>query len=419
MMSWILTHKASNIGLAPPVIATELLRYCQSHNWAGYDPYDGLNSRVFQSLKCLHFRYPRLALTQLMKRSPINLRRLFLVPREQNPKGIALFLTSAVKLCELGLLHDEECIRTLSEKLIALSSLNHGYAGWGYNFDWQTRAGLIKRGTPNVICTSFAGNALLDAYKYNSDPRFLNMAVDAARFLQNHLYWAVNDSEGCYSYTPLAREQVHNANLLGAALVCRVARETGNMSLLPSALKAARFSAGKQHSDGSWDYGECDQPSQRWIDNFHTGFNLCALRAIGLNADSSEFEPSIRRGFDFFCAHFFAKDGAPKYYHDRLYPIDIHSAAQSIITLVTLTDLDSNNIMLANDVLAWTMSNMWNTRGSFYFQKHRWWTNRIPYMRWSQAWMLFALTKLVEATENRDGSLVSFRAPHLERAPHD
>ena len=378
----------------------KLLDYCLAKNWAGYDPYDGLNSKVFRALKFLHFKLPRLALTQLLKNSPVNFRRILLVPKSQSSKGISLFLTSVNRLFEIGLVHDDKIIHALSEKLLGLSSLDDRYLAWGYNFDWQSLGGLVPFGTPNIICTTFAGNALLDTYKNNPDPRFLESATRASSFLVDRLYWEVDAAEAFFSYTPTNLKPiipVHNANLLGAAFMSRVARATGKKSLFAHSLNAARFSAAKQHGDGSWDYGESDRPSQRWIDNFHTGFNLCALRTICREAETSEFEPNIKRGFDFYRRHFFEKDNAPKYYHDRLYPIDIHSSAQSIITLVTLKDLDKDNIKLAKGVLAWTMSNMWNPQGYFYFQKHRWWTIRIPYMRWSQAWMLLALATLEES----------------------
>jgi len=77
-------------------------------------------------------------------------------------------------------------------------------------------------------------------------------------------------------------------------------------------------------------------PSQRWIDNFHTGYNLCALRSIGRYAETTEFESSILRGLEFYRAHFFREDGAPRYFHNRTYPVEIHSVAQSIITLIAL-----------------------------------------------------------------------------------
>ena len=47
---------------------------------------------------------------------------------------------------------------------------------------------------------------------------------------------------------------------------------------------------------------------------------------------------------------------------------------------------------LAGRVLGWTMANLADPGGYFYFQKDARRTNRIPYMRWSQAWMFRALT---------------------------
>jgi hypothetical protein len=243
------------------------------------------------------------------------------------------------------LLKDNELIKELAERLLALASNHEGYTGWGYNFDWQTRGVLVLRGTPNIICTTFAGNALLDAYPHLKDPRLLDTATNAAKFILERLYEEINDSESSFNYYLQGKSRVHNANLLGAAFLCRLSRINENQSLLGPALKATRFSTNRQHPDGSWDYGEA--PSQRWIDNFHTGFNLCALRIIGLEANTSEFESHVQRGFDFYLKNFFNSDGAPKYFHDRLYPIDIHCIAQSIITLMTLrrsiTSLNRNH----------------------------------------------------------------------------
>jgi hypothetical protein len=40
---------------------------------------------------------------------------------------------------------------------------------------------------------------------------------------------------------------------------------------------------------------------------------------------------------------------------------------------------------------------MQDARGFFYYQQHRRYTNRIPYMRWSQSWMLYGMEKMLEA----------------------
>jgi hypothetical protein len=265
---------------------------------------------------------------------------------------------------------------------------------WGYCFPWQTRTIVVPRGAPNLVCTAFVGNALIDAYEQGQKRQCLDMAMSAAQYILDELYWTDGKSIAGFSYPlPGLRNQVPNANFLGAALLCRVYRHTREEKFLAPALRVARYSAAKQHADGSWDYGE--GRSQRWIDNFHTGYNLCALRSIGRYTGTTEFESCIRRGLDFYRAHFFREDGAPRYFHNRTYPLDIHSVAQSIITLLTLKDLDSGNVELARSVFQWATNHMWDERGFFYYRVLRFWTIRIPYMRWAQAWMLLAMSTLL------------------------
>ena len=86
----------------------KLLAYCKSNEWAGYDPYDALNSSVFKALPFLNSRIPRLVLTQILKRSPVNLRSFLQVPKVQNPKALALFLSSLIKLHKLGIENQQE-----------------------------------------------------------------------------------------------------------------------------------------------------------------------------------------------------------------------------------------------------------------------------------------------------------------------
>ena len=101
--------------------------------------------------------------------------------------------------------------------------------------------------------------------------------------------------------------------------------------------------------------------------------------------------PNLEKGLKFYVDHFFLPDGTPKYYHDQVFPIDVHSCAQSIITLTKFSASGDRISRLRDKVLTWTLSNMQDSRGHFYFQKRRLFANRIAYMRWSQAWMLKAL----------------------------
>ena len=382
-------------------ITLNLLSYCQSENFSGHDPYDALNSRLFQMFPFLDHRIPRLVLIQAMKRSPVNFRRLIRVPKTQNPKALALFLTAFLKLRHLRLLPQDDLIPLMIERLSQLrspldpSSPASPYCSWGYSFPWQTRSLLVPSGAPNLVCTTFVANALLDAYEAGEGAMCLEMAKNAAAYIANELYWAQTNGVASFSYpTPSSRSRVHNANFLGAALLIRMHRHTGQEALLEPALKVCRYSASRQAADGAWFYGE--HSTQHWIDNFHTGYNLCALADIGTHLGTDEFKPHIQRGFDFYLKHFFEPDGAPKYFHNRTFPIDIHSAAQSIITLVRFKALSESSLPLAMSVLDWSLGHLLSGQGYFYYQKTTHYTNRISYMRWSQAWMLLALATLLE-----------------------
>jgi hypothetical protein len=387
--------------------ALKLLAYCRAHDWAGDDPYDALNSRIFTALPLLNSRIPRLVATQALKRSPVNLRPLMRIPPTQNPKAMALFLAAALKLRRIAPSHAEGLPGLMMERLIALRSAGTPYWCWGYSFPWQTRTLVVPRGAPNLVCTTFVATALLDAYEELGEPRCLEMALSAADYLLNELYRHDGRIAGFSYPLPTMQPHIHNANLLAAALLCRLYRLTGLARLLDPALTVARHAVSCQRNDGSWPYGEGD--TQQWVDNFHTGYNLGALRDIGRDIATTEFEQPVRRGFDFYRTHFLRQDGAARYFHDQTYPIDIHCVAQTIITLVTFDDMHPDNGKLADAALAWAMDHMWDERGFFYYRVLRFGTIRTSYMRWSQAWMLLALTTLLDVP-------VAARAPETRSA---
>ena len=221
------------------------------------------------------------------------------------------------------------------------------------------------------------------------------MARSATDYSRNELYWTDGDFTAGLSYpVPKVRAHVHNANLLGAALLCRMHTHTNDDTLLEPALRVARFSASRQREDGSWYYGE--YPTQQWIDNFHTGYNLTGLNSIRRHLCTREFDDRIARGFEFYRSHFIRDDGAPRYFHDRTYPIDVHCVSQTIITLLEFQDRHPDGVHQARSVLDWAMAHMWDERGFFYYRVLRLLTIRTSYMRWSQSWMLLALATLLE-----------------------
>ncbi|HYJ85438.1 MAG TPA: hypothetical protein VEW46_05260, partial [Pyrinomonadaceae bacterium] len=187
------------------------------------------------------------------------------------------------------------------------------------------------------------------------------------------------------------------AGLLAAETLAIVGSTTGDADACELAARAARFVARKQQSDASWIYGTDSR--QAWVDNFHTAYVLRSLGAImqcSAPADE-EFRSTLLTGFKFWRDSFFLADGWPKYYHDTLYPADAHAAATAIVTLVELQELDPEALSLAEKIVGWTIHNLRDRTGFFYYQRRRFHTVHTPFMRWTQSWMLYALARLLEA----------------------
>jgi len=197
---------------------------------------------------------------------------------------------------------------------------------------------------------------------------------------------------------------------LGAAFLARLYSISGETKFLDSASNAVRYSIHRQHEDGSWPYGE--KRAQQWIDNFHTGYNLIALKKFSHYTGDERFTDNIRKGFRFYLNNFFTSKGIPKYYHNSTFPIDIHSIAQSIITLTDLSDFDESAMDVAIRVYKWAIKNMQSKDGSFYYQQKSFFKNKIPYMRWSQAWMLYALSIFLQSIQT--SKLPNFPASQLQ-----
>jgi hypothetical protein len=270
-------------------------------------------------------------------------------------------------------------------------------AAWGYNFDWQGRAFFAPRGTPTIVPTAFAARAFVEAARAFDDDAFLATARSACDFILNDLNRVVEtEDEICWSYSPLDRTRVFNASLLAAETLANVSTLTGEHDLGVFAQRGARYVARRQRDDGSWAYGESD--FQSWSDNFHTAFVLTSISRIMKISDETraEFLETTTRGYEYWRKSFFLADGWPKYYHDRLYPVDAHSAGAAIVALLELQELDDDANTFAQKIAHWSIHQLQDSRGFFYYQLRRFYKVRTPYMRWSQAWMMYALARLLE-----------------------
>ncbi|KYK21244.1 delta-aminolevulinic acid dehydratase [Thermoplasmatales archaeon SG8-52-4] len=379
-----------------------LSAYCIESDFKGWDPYDGLNSKLFQFTPLKHWSLARLAWIQLYKRSPINLRSITLTPKGYNPKGLGLFLSAYCNLYKIN--PQKEIlnkINFLANKIIELQSLGYSGASWGYNFDWQNRAFFQPKYTPTVVVTSFVANALFDAFDLTGDEKFFKVALSSGDFVVKDLNREQVKEGFIFSYSPLDHTKVYNASLLGARLLARGCSYKKKDEWLELSQIATQTIINKQKKDGSWEYG--DGKRKNWIDSFHTGFNLECIQDYMRYTGDYSFQKALKLGLKFYLDNFFLNDGTPKYYHNQIYPIDIHAPAQLIVTITKL-NLFKEHQRLIEKVLNWTIKNMQNNNGYFYYQLKRIFSSKISYMRWSQAWMFYAFCKYLNAKvdENLD-----------------
>jgi hypothetical protein len=380
----------------------DLLRWCQRHSFAGFDPFDALNSRVFNAIPFKHSRTARLVWTQAFKRSPFSIRPFALVPPQKNSKGVALFALAALaNFRRVKTAAAEQQARDLLDALLRMQIPGYSGPAWGYNFDWQSRNFFAPRGTPMIVPTAFAVRALLDASQTFNDQKYLQTARSSCDFILKDLKRTVETGEElCFSYSPLDKTRVFNASLFAAETLLGVGALVGDPAFSTLARemagRAARYVVCRQHEDGSWDYGA--GPNQKWVDNFHTAYVLSSLSRImsGLHSNELDLKPALERGYRFWRDRFFLADGWPKYYHDTLYPADAHAAATAIVTFIELRELDREALPLAETIAAWTIRNLRDSQGFFYYQRRRFHTVRTPFMRWTQAWVLYALARMLE-----------------------
>lgn len=377
-----------------------LKAWCEKEGFKGYDPFDGLNSRFFQRLPFLKSnRLARLLWIQFFKNSPLNLRPLLGVSKDHNPKALGLFISGYCNIYRLtGDPKLPKLLKSLVEETLALKTIHYSGACWGYNFDWQAKAFFQPKHTPTVVATSFIANSFLDAYEILKDGELLRAARSSCDFIVNDLNRTYDEKENfAFSYSPLDRSVVYNASLLGSRLLARVYHYTKETDLIKTAEKSVAFCTDHQHPDGSWSYGAAE--FHKWIDSFHTGYNLECISEFIKYSGKGKYQDNLERGLRYYLTSFFTEEGMSKYYNTSVYPIDLHSPAQLIITLSRLGRLHEY-IHMADRVLEWTIHNMKSAEGFFYYKKYRYYTNKIPYMRWTQAWMFYSLSEYLYYLSN-------------------
>lgn len=365
--------------------------WVEQHGYRGYEPFDGLSSWVRPLLGGNIFA-ERL-LQQLIRQSPINLRPLLGVAPKESTKGRGYMAAGYVTLYRITgeqqyldkALH---CLEWLDKHKVA----RFPYHSWSNHFDFASRFGRYTKDDPIIVWTALIGHAYLDVFEVTGLNWLLQVANSVCNWILE-LPREKTDTGDCISYLAHVQSSVHNANMLGAGILARTGKHTGRQECLDVARSAMEYTCSRQRPDGSWWYAE--SPEYHWIDNFHTGYNLDAIKHYMDATGDRSYRLNFERGLWFYKTNFFEESGRPKYYHSRVYPVDIQCAAQAIDTLAFLSNEDSESLQLANRVAAWTIRHMQDKRGYFYFRQYPLVKAKTPMLHWGQATMFKALAQLL------------------------
>lgn len=375
----------------------QLQAWVEAQAYRGYEPFDGLSSW----LRPLAFgrAFPLRLLQQFVRQCPFNVRPLIGVRKQDSTKGRGYMASGYLTLYRTDQQPEDlqkavACLHWLDKHKVPRFS----HHSWSNHFDFVSRGGFYTSNDPIIVWTSQIGHAYVDAFEITGSEWFLQIAESACNWIME-LPRETTAQGDCLSYLADRQLSIHNANMLGAGLLARTAKYCGHDHFKKVARSAMMYSCKRQRPDGSWWYAEDEH--FRWIDNFHTGYNLdslkCYLEAIG----DDEFRPNLEKGLAFFVQHFFENDGCPRYYHDRTHPIDIQCAAQAIDTLAQFAADDSRYLELAKRTANWTIENMLDSRGYFYYRRYPFVASRIPMLHWGQATMFKALSQLYHALRPR------------------
>jgi rhamnogalacturonyl hydrolase YesR len=348
----------------------------------------------------------RIILQQSVRRFPINIRPFLGIKKETSSKGMGFCALGYLNLYQIKketkyLEKMQYCLGWLA------NNYSKGYSGycWGNHFSYESRAGKIPLGVPTIVWTSLISNAFLDAYEVFGNQEYLDIAKSAGNFILNDIgRYVDSDKAICLMYTPSDKENpsysscIHNSNLLAAWFLGHLFKHTKDDRLLSLAKKSINYAIKYQLPTGGWYYGE--HKKYHWEDTFHTGYNLDSIHGYKEATGDKAYDKYLIKGFKYFKERFFLNDGTPKYYDYKTYPIDIQCASQGILTLVKLKEYDPDALDLARRVAIWTLNNMQDRKGYFYFRKYPFITNKTPMFHWGQGTMLGALAYLLRALES-------------------
>ena len=372
------------------------LNWAHRANYRGYSKFDVLNSPIIYALT-KRSTFLRKAFTFVNSRMPINIRPLLFVKKKQNPKGLALFARAYFNLYTIT--QEEQYLvrgETLLNTLLAISQ-NESFSGhcWGYEHPWQNIAFYIPPYEPNCVVTCAVADAFLQAYQITKNEAYLTILNSIAQFILKDLAnISVGPGMRCCSYDLYSNWKVINVNAFAAAFLAKLFRITQNNQYATPAHEMMCWVISQKTAYHAWYYTDPPNASRITHDNYHTGFVLDAISEYLDVFPNESYQRATDDGLHYYKENLFEKNYAPKWMHNVSEPHDIHGCAQGVITFSRFSKGQQHHLGNAEKILSWSLENLFDKKAHrFYYQKTAKWTKSFTLMRWSQAWMCFAMSE--------------------------
>ncbi len=266
---------------------------------------------------------------------------------------------------------------------------------WGYPFDWVTRNGTIKAGTPLITTTPYVYEAFLQLYQLEEREEWKEILQSIAQHACNDIKeFRTSDRAGCCSYSPFDDVGgVVNASAYRAFLLTSAAQVFSNDDYAQRAKRNLNFVLDTQQADGSWYYA-MDQVRD-FVDHYHTCFVMKALAKIRQLTGDEQIRSALEKGVNYYLRNLFDVDGLPKPFSKAprltVYKRELYDCAECINLCLLLRgefpELEQTLHRVVQHIL-----NCWiKSDGSFRSRRlHFGWDN-VPMHRWAQSQMFRSL----------------------------
>jgi hypothetical protein len=268
---------------------------------------------------------------------------------------------------------------------------------WGYPFNWETRRGTLKEGTPLITTVPYVYEAFREVYQIDGDRKWRQIMQSIAQHaLQDYHDFQTSVNASTCSYTPEADDPggVINASAYRAFLLIRAAVDFSEAQYRKVAEKNLNFVIESQNADGSWYYSTDGQ--RDFVDHFHTCFVLKALAKIEALTGSRECTKAIERGVDYYVENLFDRS-LPKPFSRRprltVYRRELYDCAECINLAVLLRGRFPALDNILSNVL--NLEGWQKPDGSFRSRQLLLGWDNCPMHRWAQSQMFRSLCFLL------------------------